>query len=74
MVSPMTSTTTPGLRFAEMGTVVGFVFAVAPQHPLARHPQPLSDEVLQALRQIGILETTLTLDGTALPLRVTVLP
>ena len=32
------------------------------------------DEVLQALRQIGILETTLTLDGTALPLRVTVLP
>ena len=54
---PMTSTTTPGLRFAEMGTVVGFLFAVAPQHPLARHPQPLSDEVLQAHRAVAVADS-----------------
>jgi DNA-binding transcriptional LysR family regulator len=54
---PMTSTTTPGLRFTEMGSVVGFVFAVAPQHPLASFPQPLSDEVLQAHRAVAVADS-----------------
>ena len=43
-------------------------------HFNALGPPPHHIDLSLRARQIGILETTLTLDGTALPLRVTVLP
>lgn len=46
-----------GLRFADMGTSVQFVFAVAPQHPLASAEQPLSDAVIQAHRAVAVADS-----------------
>jgi DNA-binding transcriptional LysR family regulator len=46
-----------GLRFAELGALVRFVFCVAPQHPLARSPQPLSDAHIQAHRAVAVADS-----------------
>ena len=54
-VSDMYSNTT-GLRFATLGDVP-FVFAVAPQHPLAKVPQPLSDAHIQAHRAVAVADS-----------------
>jgi DNA-binding transcriptional LysR family regulator len=54
---PMNSSTALGLRFVEMGAVMGFVFAVAPQHPLAKAKQPLSDAVIQSHRAVAVADS-----------------
>jgi DNA-binding transcriptional LysR family regulator len=46
----------PGLRFAPLGEVE-FVFAVAPQHPLAHVAQPLSDRLIQSHRAVAVADT-----------------
>jgi len=47
----------PGLRFAEIGPVMKFVFAVSPMHPLARAAQPLSDDVIRAYRAVAVADS-----------------
>ncbi len=37
---------------------VRFVFAVAPHHPLARAPEPLSDEVIRQYRAVAVADST----------------
>ena len=46
-----------GLRFADMGHLMKFVFAVAPHHPLASAEQPLSDAVIQAHRAVAVADS-----------------
>jgi len=46
----------PGLRFLPLGEV-DFVFAVAPQHPLAKVAQPLSDTLIQAHRAVAVADS-----------------
>ncbi|MEY4676037.1 MAG: hypothetical protein RLZZ470_544 [Pseudomonadota bacterium] len=53
----MNSSNAIGLRFAEMGSLMDFVFAVAPQHPLASAEQPLSDAVIQAHRAVAVADS-----------------
>lgn len=45
-----------GLHAKPLGTV-GFVYAVAPHHPLASAPEPLSDEQLKAHRAVAVADT-----------------
>jgi DNA-binding transcriptional LysR family regulator len=54
----VTDTTTPasGLQQAPLGQLA-FVFAVAPHHPLARAPQPLSDEVIRQHRAVAVADS-----------------
>lgn len=54
---PNNASTGVGLRMAELGPVMPFVFAVAPQHPLAHAPQPLTDEVIQAQRAVAVADS-----------------
>lgn len=53
----MHASNTVGLRFADMGPLVKFVFAVSPQHPLASATQPLSDAVIQAHRAVAVADS-----------------
>ncbi len=46
-----------GLRFAPLGAMLQFVFAVAPHHPLAKSPQPLSDATIQAHRAVAVADS-----------------
>jgi len=48
---------TLGLRHEEIGSLMQFVFAVAPHHPLANMPQPLSDAVIQAHRAVAVADS-----------------
>ena len=48
---------TLGLRHEEIGPVMQFVFAVAPHHPLANLPQPLSDAAIQAHRAVAVADS-----------------
>ena len=48
---------TPGLRFAEIGPLMEFVFAVTPNHPLASAEQPLSDDAIRAHRAVAVADT-----------------
>lgn len=41
---------------------VGFVFAVAPHHPLAQHPDPIGDDVLVHHRAVAVSDTAQRLD------------
>jgi DNA-binding transcriptional LysR family regulator len=50
------SSTMPGLQTRPLGTE-GFVFAVAPHHPLARAPEPLSDELLRGHRVVAVADS-----------------
>lgn len=45
-----------GLQHAALGQLA-FVFAVAPHHPLARAPQPLSDEVIRQHRAVAVADS-----------------
>jgi DNA-binding transcriptional LysR family regulator len=47
----------PGLRFAEIGPMMKFVFAVSPMHPLASMPQPLSDTLIRAHRAVAVADS-----------------
>jgi molybdate transport repressor ModE-like protein len=46
-----------GLRFADMGHLMKFVFAVAPHHPLASAEQPLSDALIQSHRAVAVADS-----------------
>jgi DNA-binding transcriptional LysR family regulator len=48
--------TTAGLHREPLGTV-RFVFAVAPHHPLAQTPEPLSDEVIRRHRAVAVADS-----------------
>jgi DNA-binding transcriptional LysR family regulator len=48
---------TVGLHREALGSV-GFVFAVAPHHPLARSPEPLSDDVIRQYRAVAVADST----------------
>ena len=50
-------TPTPGLQLAPLGEV-DFVFAVAPHHPLAKRPTPLTDLELQNHRVVAVADST----------------
>ncbi|MEO8134456.1 MAG: LysR family transcriptional regulator [Betaproteobacteria bacterium] len=45
------------LQREPLGTV-RFVFAVAPQHPLAQAPEPLGDEVIRPHRAVAVADST----------------
>lgn len=45
-----------GLHSQPLGDV-RFIFAVAPHHPLANAPEPLSDELLRAHRAVAVADT-----------------
>lgn len=49
--------TTAGLHREPMGSV-RFVFAVAPHHPLARAPEPLSDDVIRPHRAVAAADSS----------------
>jgi DNA-binding transcriptional LysR family regulator len=50
------ASTTVGLHREPLGSV-RFVFAVAPHHPLARAPEPLSDEVIRQHRAVAVADS-----------------
>lgn len=52
----MDGNTHTGLLRESLGTVQ-FVFAVAPHHPLAQHPEPLSDAVIRQHRAVAIADS-----------------
>jgi DNA-binding transcriptional LysR family regulator len=58
-----------GIELAPLGEV-GFVFCVAPHHPLARAEAPLADEVLVHHRAVAVADTAQRLP----PLTVNLLP
>ena len=47
----------PNIQSKPMGEVL-FVFAVAPRHPLATAPEPLSDSVIQQHRIVAVADST----------------
>lgn len=50
------SSTMPGLQTRPLGSE-RFVFAVAPHHPLARAPEPLSDDVVRRHRVVAVADS-----------------
>jgi DNA-binding transcriptional LysR family regulator len=52
----MDTSTMAGLRGEPLGGVQ-FVFAVAPHHPLAKAPEPLSDEVIRQYRAVAVADS-----------------
>ena len=52
----MTPNTTAGLHREPLGSV-RFVFAVAPHHPLAHAPEPLSDEIIRKHRAVAVADS-----------------
>lgn len=48
--------TAPGLHRESLGTL-HFVFAVAPHHPLAHAPEPLSDETIRPHRAVAVADS-----------------
>lgn len=52
----MDNNTTTGLQRERLGTV-SFVFAVAPQHPLAQVAEPLSDTLIRQHRAVAIADS-----------------
>lgn len=58
----MDAGTAAGLQREPLGTV-RFAFAVAPHHPLARAPEPLSDEVIRRHRAVAVADSTQRGDG-----------
>lgn len=52
----METGTTAGLQREPLGTV-RFAFVVAPDHPLARAPEPLSDEVIRRHRAVAVADS-----------------
>lgn len=58
----MDAGTAAGLQREPLGTV-RFAFVVAPHHPLARAPEPLSDEVIRRHRAVAVADSTQRGDG-----------
>ena len=54
--NPGGSGTVPGIHSLPIGQVE-FVFALAPQHPLAKLPQPLSDAQIRPHRAVAVADT-----------------
>jgi DNA-binding transcriptional LysR family regulator len=52
----MDARTAPGLHREPLGSL-NFVFAVAPHHPLAQAPEPLSDEVIRHHRAVAVADS-----------------
>ncbi len=52
----METGTTAGLQREPLGTV-RFAFVVSPDHPLARAPEPLSDEVIRRHRAVAVADS-----------------
>ncbi|MCX7150603.1 MAG: LysR family transcriptional regulator [Rhodocyclales bacterium] len=52
----MGATTMAGLHHESLGAVQ-FVFAMAPHHPLAKMPEPLSDEVIRQHRAVAVADS-----------------
>jgi DNA-binding transcriptional LysR family regulator len=52
----MHASTTAGLHREALGGV-NFTFAVAPHHPLAKHPEPLSDETIRQHRVVAVADS-----------------
>lgn len=52
----MGATTMAGLHHESLGNVQ-FVFAMAPHHPLAKMPEPLSDEAIRQHRAVAVADT-----------------
>jgi DNA-binding transcriptional LysR family regulator len=46
----------PGIQFKSLGSV-RFVYAVAPQHPLAQVPEPLTDNTLKQHRAVAVADS-----------------
>ena len=63
----LASATTAGLAREPLGSV-RFVFAVAPHHPLAQAPEPLSDDVIRRHRAVAIADSIPTGDGLTIGL------
>ncbi len=57
----------PGMQSKPLGEML-FVYAVAPHHPLAAAPEPLSDELLQRYRAIAVADSTRRGSGLTLGL------
>ncbi len=53
---------TAGLQSKPLGSMT-FVYAVAPHHPLAKAPEPLSDAVIGQHRAVAVADTTLRGQG-----------
>ena len=58
----MDAGTVAGLQLEPLGTV-RFAFVVAPHHPLARAPEPLSDEVIRRHRAVAVADSIQRGDG-----------
>ncbi len=56
-----------GIRSKVLGEM-SFVFAVAPHHPLAGAPQPLSDDLLRRHRAVAVADSVVRGDGLTLGL------
>lgn len=57
----------PGIRAKPLGQL-DFVFALAPQHPLAALPEPLSDELIGQYRAVAVADSVPSGDGMTLGL------
>ena len=58
----LAESTASGLRSEVLG-VLGFVFAVAPHHPLAQAEEPLSDELIRRYRAVAVADSIPRGDG-----------
>ena len=61
------STQLAGIQVKALGDMP-FVFAVAPRHPLAKRPEPLSDEEIAKHRVVAVADSTLRGDGLSVNL------
>ena len=50
------STTMAGMRTRPLGSQ-RFIFSVAPHHPLAGHPEPLSDDLIRQYRVVAVADS-----------------
>lgn len=58
----LAESTVSGLRSEALG-VLSFVFAVAPHHPLAKAPEPLSDDLIRRYRAVAVADSIPRGDG-----------
>ncbi|RRD59018.1 LysR family transcriptional regulator [Comamonadaceae bacterium OH2545_COT-014] len=56
VAAPLDSQAVPGLQSRELGEM-SFIFAVAPHHPLAQAPEPLTDAALHPHRIIAVADS-----------------
>jgi DNA-binding transcriptional LysR family regulator len=63
----MDASTAPALHREPLGSV-RFIFAVAPHHPLAQAPEPLTDEVIRHHRAVAVSDSIRQGDGLSVGL------